>query len=65
MINGPSFQFDETIEMLREAVQQFASEEIAPRAAFIDANNQFPRELLPKLGDLGDLGITVNAEDGS
>ncbi len=34
MIHGPSFQFDETIEMLREAVQQFASEEIAPPRRF-------------------------------
>lgn len=36
----------------------------APRAAFIDANNQFPRDLWPKLGDLGVLGITVNEEYG-
>ena len=64
MIHGPSFQFDETIEMLRKVVQKFAREEIVPRAFLIDLNNQFPRDLWPKLGDLGVLGITVNEEYG-
>ena len=60
MIQGSLFQLDETLQMLRQSVQQFASREIAPRAAKIDETNQFPRDLWPKLGELGVLGITLD-----
>jgi isovaleryl-CoA dehydrogenase len=50
--------------MLRESVADFASAEIAPRAAEIDRSNEFPPELWRKLGDLGVLGITVEEEYG-
>ncbi len=62
------FQFDfglgETVDMLRDSVAQFARVEIAPRAAEIDASNQFPRDLWPRLGEMGLLGITVEEEYG-
>jgi len=62
------FQFDfglgETIDMLRDSVAGFARAEIAPRAAEIDASNEFPRDLWPKLGALGLLGITVEEAYG-
>jgi isovaleryl-CoA dehydrogenase len=45
--------------MLREAIREFATNEIAPLAQKIDHTNEFPRELWPKLGELGLLGITV------
>jgi isovaleryl-CoA dehydrogenase len=54
----------ETAAMLRDAVSQFAAREIAPRAAEIDASNQFPDGLWPRLGGLGLLGITVEEEYG-
>ncbi|MCW8871015.1 MAG: acyl-CoA dehydrogenase family protein, partial [Xanthomonadales bacterium] len=62
----PSLDFDlgEDIEMLREAVYQFARSEIAPRAAQIDRDNLFPTDLWVKMGDLGLLGITVEEEYG-
>jgi isovaleryl-CoA dehydrogenase len=62
----PSLDFDlgEDIEMLREAVYQFARSEIAPRAAEIDRDNLFPADLWTKMGDLGLLGITVEEEYG-
>jgi isovaleryl-CoA dehydrogenase len=62
----PSLDFDlgEDIEMLREAVYQFARSEITPRAAQIDRDNLFPADLWVKMGDLGLLGITVEAEYG-
>jgi len=62
----PSLDFDlgEDIEMLREAVYQFARAEIAPRAAQIDRDNLFPADLWLKMGDLGLLGITVEEEYG-
>ncbi len=58
------FLFDETTALIRETVQHFAQREIAPIAAEIDRNNEFPRNLWPKLGDLGLLGITVSEEYG-
>jgi isovaleryl-CoA dehydrogenase len=58
------FALGETIDMLRETVQDFAQREIAPRAADIDRHNEFPQDLWRKLGDLGLLGITVEEEYG-
>src|SRR4051794_20794379 len=62
----PMFNFDlgETADAIRETVQDFASNEIAPRAADIDKSNQFPRDLWPKIGALGLHGITVEEEYG-
>ena len=61
MLNFPALDFNhgETIDMLRSTVQQFAADEIAPRAAAIDHANLFPADLWRKMGDLGLLGITV------
>ncbi|MEQ3744848.1 MAG: isovaleryl-CoA dehydrogenase [Henriciella sp.] len=57
----PTLNFDlgETADMIRETVQAFAQNEIAPLAAEIDRTDVFPRHLLPKMGELGLLGITV------
>ncbi len=65
-MNMTSLRFDhgETIDMLRDSVTAFAAAEIAPRAAAIDADNLFPRDLWPKLGELGLHGITVAEADG-
>ncbi len=59
-----NFDLGETVDLLRHTVQGFAAKEIAPRAAEIDRSNEFPRDLWPKLGDLGLLGITVEEEYG-
>jgi len=64
MIQGLDFQLSDTTKMLRDAVQTFASQEVAPLAGEIDASNQFPRKLWPKLGALGLLGITVPEAHG-
>jgi isovaleryl-CoA dehydrogenase len=58
------FGHDETIEALRDSVHRFAQKEIAPRAAEIDRENLFPKDLWRKLGDLGLLGMTVSEEYG-
>ncbi|GGZ97562.1 isovaleryl-CoA dehydrogenase [Arenicella chitinivorans] len=62
----PSLQhfLGEEIDMLRDMTQQFATTEIAPRAAQIDQDNLFPADLWRKFGDLGLLGITVSEEYG-
>jgi len=59
-----NFGLGETADMLRESVQSFASAEIAPRAANIDRDNEFPSDLWRKMGDLGLLGITVEEQYG-
>jgi len=67
MINSyPTLDFylGEEIDMLRDSVNHFARDEIAPRAAQIDADNAFPADLWPKMGALGLLGMTVSSEYG-
>src|SRR5438094_3089895 len=59
-----NFDLGETADAIRETVQDFSSNEIAPRAAEIDRSNQFPRDLWPKIGSLGLHGITVEEEYG-
>ncbi|KGE78182.1 isovaleryl-CoA dehydrogenase [Halomonas salina] len=58
------FGLDDELNMLRDHVNAFTRDEIAPRAAEIDANNAFPADLWRKFGDMGLLGITVPEEDG-
>ncbi|NRA61054.1 MAG: isovaleryl-CoA dehydrogenase [Psychrobium sp.] len=59
-----NFGLGETIDMLRESVNAFARDEIAPRAEQIDKDNEFPADLWRKFGDMGLLGITVPEEFG-
>jgi isovaleryl-CoA dehydrogenase len=67
LANAPRpFNFDlgETADAIRDTVQAFAQEKIAPRAEEIDKTNTFPRDLWPQMGALGLHGITVSEEDG-
>ena len=61
---GLDHSLGETIGLIRDTVRQFSSQEIAPRADEIDRTDSFPRDLWPRLGDLGLLGITVSEEYG-
>src|SRR6516165_342234 len=62
----PPFDFGlgETADALRDQVQRFAAEEVAPIAAELDKTDRFPRELWPRMGALGLHGITVEEEYG-
>jgi len=59
-----NFGLSETTDMLRDQVNSFASNEIAPRAVSVDRENAFPNELWPKMGEMGLLGMTVSEEYG-
>ena len=59
-----NFGLGETIDMLREQTRNLVDAELAPRAAEIDRENQFPQEMWRRFGDMGLLGITVSEEYG-
>ena len=60
--SAPNTDFDfghgETIGQLRDSVASFCAKELAPRAAEIDRNNEFPG-IYGRGCDLGVLGMTV------
>src|SRR5512143_3233130 len=58
------FDLGQDAEMIRDTVSGFAAKEIAPRAADIDRENEFPADLWTKMGNIGILGITVEEEYG-
>ncbi len=62
----PTLDFDlgDDADMLRQSISGFAADEIAPRAADIDRDNDFPKDLWRKMGDMGLLGITVHEDLG-
>ena len=61
---GLNFDLGDTIDSLRDAIQDFVAAEITPRAAEIDRDNLFPHDLWAKLGELGLHGMTVKEEYG-
>ncbi len=58
------FGLGENAEMIRDSARSFAENEIAPRAAEIDRDNLFPRDLWPKMGALGLHGVTAPEDYG-
>ncbi|WP_318520841.1 isovaleryl-CoA dehydrogenase [Photobacterium leiognathi] len=59
-----NFDLSETANMLREQVNLYASEHVAPLASQIDCDNQFPLHLWQLLGEMGLLGVTVSEQYG-
>ncbi len=59
MLDTPTFNLGESLDLLRKTVARFAIDNIAPLAANIDSTNEFPNQLWAKLGALGVLGVTA------
>ena len=59
-----NFGLGEDIDALRDMVRRFSQERIAPIAADIDRDNDFPPHLWKELGELGLLGMTADPEYG-
>ncbi len=58
------FVHTEDQEHLRQAIREFAAQEIAPHVSEWDRNSTFPHEAVRKLGQMGLLGIIFPAELG-
>jgi alkylation response protein AidB-like acyl-CoA dehydrogenase len=58
------FGDSESEKILRETVRDFARREIAPHARKWDEEERFPSELIPKLAELGLMGMRVPEELG-
>ncbi len=58
------FTFSEHHQLLRQSVREFAKAQIQPNARAWDEEERFPKELVPKLAELGLLGIRIPEEYG-
>jgi alkylation response protein AidB-like acyl-CoA dehydrogenase len=58
------FDFAEHHQQLRKTVRDFARAEVAPRAQAWDKEERFPKEIVPRLAELGLLGIRIPEEYG-
>jgi isovaleryl-CoA dehydrogenase len=64
VLPGLSFDLGDTLDALRDSVQRFAAQAIAPRATALDRDGGFPADLWRQLGDLGLHGLTVTETYG-
>jgi alkylation response protein AidB-like acyl-CoA dehydrogenase len=58
------FKLSEHHELLRRSVRDFARAEVAPHAQRWDKEERFPTEIVPKLAEMGLLGIRIPEEYG-
>jgi alkylation response protein AidB-like acyl-CoA dehydrogenase len=58
------FTFTEEQKQLRKSVREFAEGEIAPHVMEWDEVSHFPTELLPKLGEMGLMGVIFPEQYG-
>lgn len=59
-----NLRLDGEQEAMRRLVRQFARDVIAPRASEIDEKDEFPRDVLKKMADLGLMGLPIPEEWG-
>src|SRR5918995_2496108 len=58
------FRLSEEQELLRRSVREFAEAEMRPHVMEWDEAQHFPKELLPKLAELGLMGIQFSDDHG-
>jgi len=58
------FDLTEEQKLTRQTVREFAEKEIAPRAMELDETQEFPRDVMRKLGEMGMLGVVFPQEYG-
>lgn len=58
------FTFSEHHTILRQTLREFTRSEVVPRAREWDKAERFPQEIVPKLAELGLLGIRIPEEYG-
>ena len=59
-----NFDLTEEQQAIRDMVRRYAREKIAPVAADLDENQEFPQETIKELGEMGILGIGFPEEEG-
>jgi butyryl-CoA dehydrogenase len=58
------FDLTEEQRLVRDSARDFATREIAPKAAEIDKSGRWPAEVVAKMGELGFLGMAIPEEYG-
>ncbi|MGG2483156.1 acyl-CoA dehydrogenase [Brevibacillus borstelensis] len=58
------FRLNEEQDMMRRMVRDFAQKEIAPFIPVMEETEQFPREIVKKMGEIGLMGIPIPEEWG-
>jgi alkylation response protein AidB-like acyl-CoA dehydrogenase len=58
------FELTAEQRLLRDNARRFLEREVAPRVAVAEAGATFPRDLYPRLAEMGFVGATVAAEHG-
>ncbi len=59
-----NFDLNEEQRAVQATFARFSDEQIAPRAAEIDATHEFPHELFARVGDLGFFGLRYPESEG-
>ncbi|REJ09299.1 acyl-CoA dehydrogenase [Halobacillus trueperi] len=59
-----NLQFTDEQEMMRKMVRDFAEKEVAPAVERMEQEDRFPSELLPKMGELGLMGVPIPEKYG-
>src|SRR3954454_15540249 len=58
------YRLDDEHETLRKTVEEFARDVVAPQAERLDANEEFPYDIVRQMGDMGPFGLPFLEEYG-
>src|SRR5260221_8320908 len=61
---APEFELTESMRMVQETARNFAEREIRPTDMHFDESQEFPHEIIRRLGELGFMGIILPEEYG-